>query len=389
MNYTYPLSCTSWDEKEITAINRVVQSNFFTMGKEVLACEKLFAETIGSKFCVMTSSGSTANLISIASLFFRKNNFLKKGDEIIVPAVSWSTTFSPLQQYGLKLKFVDIDINTLNFDLTKLQDAITANTKAIFAVNLLGNPNDFAAIQMLISDKNIILIEDNCESMGAVFNNRAAGTFGLLGTFSTFYSHHLSTMEGGFVVTDDEEIYHLLLCLRAHGWTRNLPETNWVTGEKSKNAFDESYRFVLPGYNVRPLEFSGAIGVEQIKKLDYFLKVRRNNAEIFLAEFSQHPYFHVQEEVGKSSWFGFSLIIKKDAPLDRTEVVKKLLATGIETRPIVSGNFTKNKVLEYFDYEISGQLKNADLLDTNGFFVGNYAIPLKESLKLLKSTLIS
>ncbi|WP_170914700.1 DegT/DnrJ/EryC1/StrS family aminotransferase, partial [Salmonella enterica] len=138
-------------------------------------------------------------------------------------------------------------------------------TRAILAVNLLGNPNDFSTIHEIISNKDIILLEDNCESMGATFQNKQAGTFGIMGSFSSFYSHHIATMEGGCVVTDDEELYHILLCLRAHGWTRNLPKENMVTGTKSDDIFEESFKFVLPGYNVRPLEMSGAIGIEQLK----------------------------------------------------------------------------------------------------------------------------
>ena len=131
------------------------------------------------------------------------------------------------------------------------------------------------------------MFEDNCESMGAEYNGKQTGTFGLVGTFSTFFSHHMATLEGGFVTTDDEEIYHILLSMRAHGWTRNLPKENKVC-EKSDDWFEESFRFVLPGYNVRPVEMSGAIGVEQLKKLPIFLKNRRENAKLFMELFKNH-----------------------------------------------------------------------------------------------------
>ncbi|MBQ7135593.1 aminotransferase class V-fold PLP-dependent enzyme, partial [Campylobacter sp.] len=214
----YSLASSTWDEKELNAINEVIKSDIFTMGKKVAQFEQDFAKFVGSKYAVMTSSGSTANLIATAALFYTKNNKLQRGDEVIVPAVSWSTTYYPLHQYGLKLKFVDIDLHTLNYDLEALKDAISDKTKMIMCVNLLGNPNDFDAIKTIIGDRNIILLEDNCESMGAEYNGKQAGTFGIMGTFSTFYSHHMATMEGGFVVTDNEELYHILLCLRAHGW---------------------------------------------------------------------------------------------------------------------------------------------------------------------------
>lgn len=387
MKFHYPLTHSSWDKKEFQALNKVISSNFFTMGSNVAAAEKQFGSYFKAKYCVMTSSGSTANLIATAALFFKKKFALKAEDEVIVPAVSWSTTYFPLHQYGLKLKFVDIDIETLNYDLEKLKQAVSGNTRAIVAVNLLGNPNNFDQIQKVIKGKNIYLIEDNCESMGARFEGQFAGTFGDLGTFSTFFSHHISTMEGGFVVTNDEELYHILLSLRAHGWTRNLPEKNLITGKKSTDPFKESYNFVLPGYNVRPLEFSGALAVEQIKKLNLFLKIRRKNASHFQKLFQGQSEFQIQKETGSSSWFGFSLIIKGDSKLKRAAVLKKLSKAKIETRPIVSGNFTKNPVMKYFNYEIHKDLKNADLLDQNGFFVGNNSADLTEKINYLKRTL--
>lgn len=384
----YSLASSTWDEKELAAIQRVIDSDMYSMNTQVAQYEKDFASFFGSKYALMTSSGSTANLLMIAALFFKKDNPLKRGDEIIVPAVSWSTTYFPLQQYGLKVKFVDIDLETLNIDLDQLEAAITDKTRAILTVNLLGNPNDFARINTLIADKDIILLEDNCESMGATFEGQQAGTFGLMGTFSSFFSHHIATMEGGCVITDDEEIYHILLCIRAHGWTRNLPKENSLTGTKSDDPFEESFKFILPGYNVRPLEMSGAIGIEQLKKLPSFIAQRRKNAEYFLSLFADHPDFLIQKEIGDSSWFGFSFIIRQDAGITRKEVVKKLVDNGIECRPIVTGNFLKNKeVLEYFDYEVSGTVDNAEYLDKNGLFVGNHQIDLTEQLNLLHQVL--
>ncbi|MCG6202404.1 DegT/DnrJ/EryC1/StrS family aminotransferase [Psychromonas antarctica] len=382
----YALASSTWDEKEYSAIQRVIDSDMFTMGKEVAQYEKDFAKFFGSKYALMVSSGSTANLLMIASLFFTKNSKLKlkRGDEIIVPAVSWSTTYFPLQQYGLKVKFVDIDRQTLNMDLDKLEAAISDKTKAILSVNLLGNPNDYARMDKIISDRDIFILEDNCESMGATINGKQAGTFGVMGTYSSFFSHHIATMEGGCVVTDDEELYHILLCIRAHGWTRNLPKFNKVSGEKSDDPFEESFKFILPGYNARPLEMSGALGIEQLKKLPSFLETRRKNAKLFQSLFANHPFIDIQQETGSSSWFGFSLILKENAPYDRAELVKLLVKNGIECRPIVTGNFLKNTdVLEYFDYEVSGTLEAAEYLDEHGLFVGNHQNEIEKEIKLL------
>ncbi|EMD0831365.1 DegT/DnrJ/EryC1/StrS family aminotransferase [Morganella morganii] len=388
MKINYPLASSTWDDSELNAIENVIKSNMFTMGEHVKKYEDDFSHYFGSKYTVMVSSGSTANLLMIAALFFTKNPKLKRGDEVIVPAVSWSTTYFPLQQYGLKVKFVDIDRETLNIDIAKLENAITDKTKAILTVNLLGNPNDFKSIKNLTKDKDIIILEDNCESMGASFEGKSAGTYGLMGTFSSFFSHHIATMEGGCIVTDDEELYHILLCLRAHGWTRNLPYNNKVTGTKSSNPFEESFKFVLPGYNVRPLEMSGAIGIEQLKKLPNFIKTRQNNAKLFKELFLEHPYINIQKEVGISSWFGFSLVIKEDSHISRNEIVSKLTNSGVECRPIVTGNFLKNSdVLKFFDYTISGDIINAEYIDINGLFVGNHQIDLTSEITMLRKLL--
>lgn len=376
----YPLASTTWDEAEYAAMQRVIASGMFSMGKEVATFEQQFAEWVGSRFAIMVNSGSSANLAMIAALMFRKQGALKAGDEIIVPAVSWSTTYYPLQQYGLKVKFVDIDPGTLNIDVEQLATAISPHTRAILTVNLLGNPNDFNRINQIISGRDILLLEDNCESMGAILAGKQAGTFGLMGTYSSFFSHHISTMEGGLIVTDDEELYHILLSIRAHGWTRNLPKFNHVCGEKSDNPFEESFRFVLPGYNLRPLELSGAIGQEQLKKLGAMIATRRENAAHFQAVFQHHPWLNIQQEIGQSSWFGFALIVKPDAPITRDTLVTKLTAANIDVRPIVAGNFAKNEVMKWFDYTIHGELANAENIDKCGLFLGNHHYCIKKEI---------
>ena len=368
-------------------MQRVITSGLFSMGKEVKLFEEQFANYFDKKYAIMANSGSSANLLMIAALFFKENNPLKKGDEVIVPAVSWSTTYMPLQQYGLKVKFVDIDIETLNFDLTALESAVSNETKAILSVNLLGNPNDFKEIKRIIGDKEIILLEDNCESMGAEYEGEKAGSFGLMGSFSSFFSHHISTMEGGLVITDNEELYHIMLSIRAHGWTRNLPDTNLVNGIKSEIPFEESFKFVLPGYNLRPLELSGAIGQEQLLKLDDFVSKRRKNAKVFQNIMSNIEGVKIQKEIGHSSFFGFSIVINDSMQINRSELVTTLIEKGIECRPIVGGNFVKNPVIKYFDYYIHGKLTNAEKIDQNGFFIGNHHYNLEKEINYFGSTL--
>lgn len=386
----YRLASSTWGASEIAAIHRVIDSEKFSMSVEVEAYEKKFSELLKSRYAVMVSSGSAANLLMIAALFFTKDKTkrLKRGDEVIVPALSWSTTYFPLQQYGLKVKFVDIDRETLNIDLKKLDDAISDRTRVIFAVNILGNPNDFKSIKNSIGDRDIILLEDNCESLGASFQGKDAGSFGLMGTFSSFYSHHIATMEGGCIVTDDEELYHILLTIRAHGWTRNLPKENQVAS-KSGDDFHESFRFVLPGYNVRPVEMSGAIGVEQLKKLPNFIDHRRKNATILFEIFDDLPFIQLQKEIGCSSWFGFSLVLKEGSPISRDELIALFKEKNIECRPIVTGNFLKNTdVLEYFDYEVAGTVENAEYIDLHGLFVGNQHIDLSAEIHYLHDSIM-
>lgn len=385
MSFQFPLATASWGKDETDAMQRVIASGMYTMGVNVRAFERDFAQYVGSQHCVMVNSGSSANLLMVAALFYTKNPKLKlqRGDEVIVPAVSWSTTYYPLYQYGLKIKFVDIDLHTLNYDLDQLEQAVTDKTRAIMAVNLLGNPNDFGRIQQIIGTRDIVLMEDNCESMGATYQGKQAGTFGVMGTFSSFFSHHISTMEGGLIVTDDAEIYQILLSLRAHGWTRNLPKQNLVCADKSDDPFEESFRFVLPGYNVRPLEMEGALGVEQLKRLPKMVEERRKNGKLLQAALSNHPDIIIQREIGESSWFGFSLVIRPGSKLTRKAMVAKLTELGFECRPIVAGNFAKNEVVKYFDSEVHGTLKNAEHIDQSGLFVGNHHYPIVDGINAL------
>ncbi|MDA9048111.1 DegT/DnrJ/EryC1/StrS family aminotransferase [Hellea sp.] len=387
MTKQHPLATSSWDHKELDAIQDVIKNNKFSMGPKVKEFEENFAQFFKSNYAIMCNSGSSANLLMIAALFYTSDpkKRLNAGDEVIVPAVSWSTTYYPLQQYGLNLKFVDIDLETLNFNINDLRQAVTDKTRMIFAVNLLGNPNDYKAINEIINGTDIVLIEDNCESMGAKFNGKHTGTFGVMGSFSAFFSHHISTMEGGIVTTDDEELYQIMLSLRAHGWTRDLPEINLLTGRKDPDPFNESFKFILPGYNLRPLEMSGAVGIEQLKKLPSIINGRRKNASLFCDLMYNNDKFIIQRELGESSWFGFSLVIKPSYKRPRKDIIAKLLEKGFEVRPIVAGNFVKNEAIKYFDHSIHGNLENADYIDKNGLFIGNHHYPIDETLHALSS----
>lgn len=347
------------------------------MGNEVEKFEKEFAEHFGSQYAVMVNSGSSANLIAVAAIVLSEKYILSKGDEVIVPAVSWSTTYSPLLQYGLKLRFVDIDKETLNISIEKLELAITKDTKAILAVNLLGNPNDYQRLLKICEENDLILIEDNCESMGAKYCGQYTGTFGTVGTYSTFFSHHITTMEGGVAVTNDVEVYDIMRSIRSHGWTRCLNVDSKIY-KKSSDNFYESFNFILPGYNVRPIEMEAAIGRVQLQKIDGFLMNRRLNGEFFESEIARIRQVSTQSCIGESSYFGFPIIFENN--LIRDKAVEFLRDAGVECRPIVAGNFTRNEVIKYYNYSIHDVLYNADKVHDCGLFIGNHHYDCRSEL---------
>ena len=382
----YELASSTWGTEEINALNKVVATGKFTMGKEVSRFEDEFATAVGSNFSVMFNSGSSANLALLAALRYLNAPLFGPGDEIIVPAVSWSTTYYPIHQLGGVLRFVDVDPKTLNIDPTKIEQAITNKTKGIFVVNLLGNPAPWDEIYSIAEMHNLFVIEDNCESLGAELNGKSTGTFGLGGTFSTFFSHHISTMEGGLVATDSKELFQTLKSIRAHGWTRDLPKDNYVY-PKTGSDWEDLFRFVLPGYNLRPLEIEAAIGCEQIKKLPSFVEARRANALLFQKAMLDFPEVDIQSENGKSSWFGFSLILRDKLEGKRPLLVEKLQASEIESRPIVTGNFTRNPVIQHLDHAPIPPLPGSDLIHDQGLFVGNHHYDLTEQIERLHSVL--
>ena len=369
--FCYPLAVDTWGEAERRAAIAVIESGQTTMGRQVAAFEARFAAHFGARHAVMVNSGSSANLLAVAALFHSDPPLARAGAVAVVPAVSWSTTYYPLCQYGLTLRFVDIDRHTLNFDLAALERALDPSVSVVFAVNLLGNPNDYEAVAGLLAGRGVTLIEDNCESMGARFAGRWAGRFGRIGTFSTFFSHHLSTMEGGMCLTDDDALHQILLSLRAHGWTRGLTWPNGLAEPDPRGAFHEAFRFVLPGYNVRPLEVCGAIGLVQLERLPGFIVRRRDTARRLRARFADLPGLRLQSEVGESSWFGFAFTLTGEARVSRDVLVARLAAAGVESRPVVAGNFTRQPVMAHLRHEPPGPLPNADELHDRGFYIGN------------------
>ncbi len=373
----YPLTYSSWDNKEIEQIHKVINSGQFTYASEVKKFEKKYANYFKMKHAIMVNSGSSANLVSIASLFFKKNKPLKRGDEVIVPAISWSTTYSPLQQYGLKLKFIDVDFGTLNIDLKKLKKAISKKTKLIVLVNILGNPCNIKEIAEICKKKSIYLMEDNCESLGAKYKNKYTGTSGELNTMSFFYSHHISAIEGGMITTNNNELADLIRSIRSHGWTRDVKDLKNLGHSKKKF---ETYQFILPGYNVRPTEINAATGITQLDKLKKLISIRRKNFKLYQKIFNKNKIFHIQKENGISSSFSLVFIFKKKYLHLKNRIFYDLKENNIQYRLITGGCFTKHPVKKYFNYQIFKNLNNANYIHENGFFLGNAPIDLSNEI---------
>ncbi len=382
----WDLAADTWGAEERAAVTRVMDSGCYTIGPEVTAFEQEFAAYHGKKFGVMVNSGSSANLVATAALTHVSERPLKPGDEVIVPAISWATTYHPLQQYGLRLRFVDVEAETLNMDTEQLKAALTPKTRAIVGVSILGNPAALDVMRAFSDKYGLWFIEDNCESLDAELGGKKAGTYGDVGTFSFFFSHHISTGEGGMVLTDNAEIDALCRAVRAHGWIRDVPDGVNLF-KPGDDTFEEAYRFVIPGYNLRPQEFNGAVGREQLKKLPAMTAARRKNLKLFQDAFGNDERFMIQHETGKSSSFCFTLIVRPGTGLERKDVFGPLKDADIGFRMITGGCFTRHDTIKYFDHDTVGSLPNANMAHDRGFFVGNHPFDLSRQIEKLRDVL--
>ena len=359
---------------EINAALKCLLTTDVTMGREVREFERAFCIQFGWRHGVMNNSGSSANLLAIAALAnHATEDRLRPGDEVIVPALSWSTTVWPLIQLGLKPVIVDIDPRTLNIDPAEIERAIGAKTRAVMIVPVYGNPCDMTAITEICTRRNLILIEDCCEALGAYHDGVPVGKFGRVATFSFYYSHHMTTLEGGITVTDDFALSELMRILRAHGWTREVEDKKrW---HELYPEFDRRFLFVNLGYNLRPTELAGSMGLVQLPKLAGFVRIRRENAAWFrnaLAPFERVIGFQYELPKCESSWFGFPIILKETAPFTVTELTAHLNAGGIETRPIICGNIARQPAFKHYEHRTVGDLNNANAVMTRAFSFGNH-----------------
>jgi CDP-6-deoxy-D-xylo-4-hexulose-3-dehydrase len=364
----------TYDAEEILAFVQCLLGIEVTMGPKVKRFEQEFAKRFGHGHAVMVNSGSSANLLAVAGMANQAvQNHLKPGDEVIVPALCWSTTVWPLIQHQLVPVIVDADPKTLNIDPAEVEKAIGPKTRAILPVPIYGNPCDMDALAAIAKKHGLQIIEDSCESLGATYKGKHVGSFGRVGTFSFYYSHHITTLEGGMVVTDDFELAEQLRSLRAHGWVREMDKP-----KKYIDAYpdiDPKFLFVNIGYNLRPTEPQGAMGAIQLKKLDKFVKVRAENAEHWikvLAPLKDLFEFVTVTPDARSSWFGFPMVVKPGAPFTVGDLFAYMRARGMEMRPLNAGNIAGQPAIRAYPHRVVGDLPRVNYIWKNGFTFGNH-----------------
>jgi CDP-6-deoxy-D-xylo-4-hexulose-3-dehydrase len=388
---SYPLLDNAFSNADIQAGIDVLKSRQITMSGVTRKFEKLFAKKLNVKFALMVNSGSSANLLAAfaSSSPYRKIRF-KKGDEFLIPAVCWSTSLWPFVQAGLKPKFVDVNPDNLNCDANEIIKMINSKTKVIVLVHVLGLSTQVDKIRKIAKENNIILIEDTCESLGAKYKNKFLGSYGDFGTFSFYYSHQISSGEGGMITCNNIEDYNILHSLRSHGWTRGIKI------KKFRNMIDDKFVFYNMGFNLRPTDVSAAIGISQFKRLQKFIKQRDLNRKKIISSllasknWRNQFYFQKFDNYSKPSWFGCPILIDKKFIFLKKKFLNYLKKNRIETRPIISGNFANQPSVKKFKIHTSNKkLKGAQEIEDRGFFIGLHtkAISTKE-LKHLEKHLL-
>jgi CDP-6-deoxy-D-xylo-4-hexulose-3-dehydrase len=391
----YSLLDDAFSKQDLLEGIKVILSKKITMSKITSIFEKNFAKSIGSKYAVMVNSGSSANLLAVFAACnpLRKNRFVP-GDEAIIPAVLWSTSLWPLVQAGLKPVFVDIDPSTLNADIKLLISKITSRTKLIMAIHVLGNSTDIETLRKICTQKKIILIEDTCESLGSKFKNKNLGTFGDFGTYSFYYSHQITSGEGGMVTCNTLDDYKILYSLRAHGWARGI---NALKNKKKIGNLNKDFVFINSGFNLRPTDIVAAMAFNQFKRLKNLMKIREDNRTKIINQLLNsnnwnHQFVFVKAALNVSpSWFGLPILISERFINCKNKFLKYLNQKGIETRPIISGNFMNQPCVKLYKLnENNEKFVNAQLIDDRGFFIGLHTQKItKHQLEYLEMHLLN
>jgi len=369
-----PLTVPTYGSEEVEEAVDSLLSTWVTMGSKVKRFEDAFANYNGSRHAVMVNSGSSANLLALSVLTNHTTpDQIENGSEIITPAVTWATTVYPIANVGCTPVLVDVDPQTFNIVPEELEKAIGLKTKAVVPVHLLGSPCEIDSINKIAEAHDLYVVEDSCESTGAEFQGKKVGSFGDMGTFSFFLSHHISTIEGGMIVTDDDALYENLKAMRAFGWVRDLQDKERYAS--ANRGIDPRFLFITSGYNLRPTEIQGAFGIHQIKKLDGFIDLRRKNAAYWTKKLSPYSDLLIlpEEQPGtKHVYFGYPLTIKTEAHFTRQQLVDHLEGKLVETRPVMAGNMAEQPVMKNLPHRVSGNLTNSRMIMRQSFFFGNH-----------------
>lgn len=375
-----------YDEKEMLLATDAILDFWLTLGKYGKTLEKNFSGFLGVADTVLVNSGSSANLIAVATLMSnRLKNRLKPGDEVITCALAFPTTIAPIIQNGLIPVLVDCRLDTLNIDETLLQKAVSKRTKAIYITHTLGNPCNMDKIKEVADKNGLCLIEDCCDALGSKYDGKYVGTFGDIATFSFYPAHHITMGEGGAVVTSNGDLARIITSVRDWGrdcYCSGNSGSNGACGKRFDylikeidSSYDHKYIYTDLGYNLKPTDIQAAIGVAQLEKLPSFIKKRKENFDKLykgLACFKSFFSLPVWSDKADVSWFAFPMLIKDSASFKREELVRHLEDRHIETRFIFGGNILRQPAYKNMRCRVAGALKNSDKVMKKGFFIGLY-----------------
>ena len=374
-----------YDEEEIKTLVDSSLDFWLTAGRFAKQFEEEFSKFCGVKHCILTNSGSSANLLAISALTSPKlgKRRLKPGDEVITTACAFPTTVNPIIQNNLIPVFLDVDVGTYNVQVDKIEEALSEKTKAIFLAHTLGNPFDLDKVLEICEKYNLWLIEDNCDALGSKYNGQYTGTFGHISTFSFYPAHYITMGEGGALVTEDTQLKRLIGSFRDWGrdcWCEPGHDNTcgkrfgWQLGTLPFG-YDHKYIYSHIGYNLKITDMQAAIGVEQLKKLPSFIEARKKNFKLLYDGLKKYEkYFMLPEVESKAdpSWFGFPITVREDAGFTRDEIVKYLEDNKIATRMLFAGNIIRHPSFENVKYRIYGDLENTDRIMNDTFWMGVY-----------------
>jgi CDP-6-deoxy-D-xylo-4-hexulose-3-dehydrase len=388
-----------YDEQELVSLVDSSLDFWLTAGRYAKEFEDKLSDFLKIKYCLLTNSGSSANLLAVSALTspMLKNRQLKPQDEVITIACGFPTTFNPILQNNLIPVFVDVELGIYNIEVGKIEKAITKRTKAIFTAHTLGNPIDIVGINKIVKKYNLWWLEDNCDSLGSEYRGRYTGTFGDISTCSFYPPHHITMGEGGAVLTNNPLLKRIIMSFRDWGRDCWCEPGNDDTCKKRFNqkfgdlpyGYDHKYVYSHIGYNLKVTDMQAAIGCAQLNKLPDFIEARKNNFKFLYNIFKKYEIYLMLPQAQKHSdpsWFGFPILVKKDAPFTRNDIVHYLEEHKIATRMLFGGNLTKQPAYKNVGYRISGDLKNTDLVMNNLFWIGVYPGLTKSMLSYIGKT---